>query len=395
MINCIMLIICGSVSVKVPREYAEQALNFLVFNKIRFFSQSVGDDGALTFTLFFPHLKSFAAFCKKNGCAFELSEVRGLPRLYQKYGKRWGVYAGIVLFALIVWQSTKYVWCIDVTGNKSVPSSEIISNLEQLGFTYGSAFGRTDFDVLHNKYLATFNDLCWISVNMEGTHAHVEVRELVDYADEEEKSIKNVVAAESGRVVLIEAFEGKPMVRVGDKVAPGDILLSGIISVRDETVRYECSGGVVLAEVSRDFTVSVPKFEEKKEYTGEKEVRNELIFFKNHIKLLGNYGISYASYDTIEETKQICLFDDILLPVFIKRESAVEYVLQREALDGAAFEAKEKKMLSDALSEALAGGELLEINTEREELDDSVVLHCNIKCLADIAKPVTLGSVTE
>lgn len=390
MISRLFYVIFGFVRAVVPFDLKEELLECFVLNKIRFRRERIEENGDYSYEVFLPH---YVKYLKRSdmGASLSVKKTSGLPRLIGKYGKRWGVLVGIVLFSVIVWLSTRFVWYIDVKGNTTVADSEIIANLEEMGFTYGTNFNKIDFDVLCNKYLSTYDDLCWIFINMEGTHAHVEVRELVDYKNENSDSVKNIVASEAGTIVLVRAKEGKPMVKVGDKVAKGDLILSGIICVADDTVRFECSGGEVFAEVLREFTVIVPKFREKKHYTGEYFEKKELIFLKNRIKLFGNYGISYTNYDTINRRKQISLFGEAQLPIFIETKRFSEYTLVREELAQHELEAEKKRLLSKGIKEALSGGELLNVEYTEEETQDEVIFHCSISCIADIAEPVTVG----
>ena len=137
---------------------------------------------------------------------------------------------GALLSAVMIWLSGRVIWCVNVTGNSTVPDGEIIEILESLGCGVGDFFGDIDFDVLHTRFLMKSDNIGWISVNMNGTHANVEVREIIFGKEEtKEGGFYNVVAAEDGQIVRMAAVEGKPVCEIGDTVLRGELLISGAI----------------------------------------------------------------------------------------------------------------------------------------------------------------------
>jgi len=310
---------------------------------------------------------------------------RGIPRYFRKYSMRGGVYIGAAIFTFLVVISQRIVWKIDVNGCEKTDPELIEQNLAELGFTYGTDFKDLDFDKLHNDYLRFHDDLAWISVNMNGTYADVEVKELSVPNGKDSEGIMNVVASESGTITSIEPHEGKPMIKIGDKVAKGDLLLSGIITTGEDGVRYEPSDGVVFAEVSRDFTIEIPKIESTKVYTGEEFCEKRLIFFKKSIKLSGKYRISPYDYDKINYKERLYLFDIVPLPVFVDKAVYREYDTEDREVASEEADKRIDDLYAERLSECLDDARLIAVRSYRADTDDSYVLRCEVTCEANIA----------
>ena len=243
--------------------------------------------------------------------------MSGLPDIFRRYKKRWGIAVGFLIFVFLVAVSGGRIWCVEISGNSRVADEEIIELLDELGCGVGDTYKNIEFAKLHNAFLLRCKDIAWISVNMDGTHAHVEVREtLADQAKEDNQNY-NVVAGEDGQIEQIAAYEGKPQIAIGDTVRKGELLLSGVISYGETGLRYENAAGEVYAKVIRDFVVEVPLQTEKKIYTGHSTAKKSLVFFQFKSNLFFNSEIPYDSYDTTHRNRQLHLFDTVALPIWL------------------------------------------------------------------------------
>ncbi|MBR4962206.1 MAG: sporulation protein YqfD, partial [Clostridia bacterium] len=205
-------------------------------------------------------------------------------------------------------------------------------------------------------------DIAWLSVYMRGTTAEVQLRETrhpEDYAKPAD-TYANVVAAEAGEIISVQVFEGEAMVVPGDVVLPGELLISGVVSMKKEgESRLEYAAGEVYAETVVPISVEVSRSQEKKVYTGREKVKKSIKIFKKTINLSGNTGIPYATYDTIDKMEEVCLFDRFRLPLVLYSVRYREYETVEKELspDEAAEEAMRR--LKEETERALGTGELL------------------------------------
>lgn len=389
MINYLTFLFCGSYFITVSEKYKEIAVNYLYRNKIKYKNLQITDRSEISFQILSFTSKKLTDDFNKMGIPYSSSTLCGIPRFLTKYSNRHGILLGIILFSIFVPLSQNYVWYMDVKGCENISHKSVIENLEALGFTYGTNFKKIDFDYLRHNYLAANDDLSWISINMQGTYAHIEVRELQDPPKKETSGCTNIVASENGQIVIVESFEGTPVVKPGDFISKGELLISGIMTSGEDTLRYERADGKVLAQVERKFKAVIPKFNNKKTYIGDETVEREIIFFKKTVKVSGNCRISHAEYDTIITKEQLNLFDTVDLPVFFNTKLHRPYISESIPLSEAELYGLKKKLISERTAETTADAELLEITTCEYENDSEIIIIGTVICIADI------GEITE
>lgn len=313
--------------------------------------------------------------------------VRGLPAFRRRYRGRWGIPLGMVLFALIVYVSGTVVWKVEVTGNNELSAETVIRMLEEYGFGVGTRFGNIDFDVLQNDFLLTTDEIAWIAVNMEGTVARVEIREnLGTRRKRQEGSAANMIAAEDGQVLEVRLVGGRAAVVRGDIVRKGELLISGLLTVGEDGLRYEYAAGEVLAQVNRVITAESPLVRTENIPTGSEKQKKTVRFFDKSVKLFINTGITYAKYDTIIENKQLTLPFGLTLPVWITTETVRE--LREETVT-----VSEDRAMADAMilyrvemDKLLADAEILSIDTQKVCQDGVCRIVGRAVCITDIAR---------
>jgi len=131
------------------------------------------------YTVTIPEARAarFRSEAKQRGIGCTVERLPGLPMLVHRYRHRPGILIGAVIFFIIIGISGRVVWDFEITGNKNVSDIEIIEALEGLGCSAGAFIDDIDFALLQNDCLIDAKELAWISVNMDGNLARVEVRE--------------------------------------------------------------------------------------------------------------------------------------------------------------------------------------------------------------------------
>ena len=77
--------------------------------------------------------------------------------------------------------------------------------------------------------LLKVDEIGWLSVNIIGSHANVEVKEKIEKPElEDNPSPCNIKASADGVITKITAGEGMSQVKKGSGVAKGDLLISGV-----------------------------------------------------------------------------------------------------------------------------------------------------------------------
>ena len=384
----------GTVDIAVPDECADKAAGLLVSSGVRFSKLRRGSD-RLSFTVPLRREKFVRAVFARHCIGMETVRERGLPRLVSRYRGRWGIPIGALLLILIVWFSGRLVWSVEVVGNNTVQSSEIIAELERLGFHEGSYIPSVNFDQLQAGLLASRKDLAWAAVNLRGTRATVEVREIVRGDPVPDDSVPhNIVAKENGIVRYVEFHRGEGLVKAGDMVLKGDLLASGVVENKAGT-HFVHARGKVVAEVERSIRIEVPLEVSVKKTTGR-------VFKEKSLKILGfslnffkNTGKEYPMCDRIYSESRLRLNDSIELPVSVAETVWSEYEYETVRISVEEAEREAYRRLRAECAEATRTGELLTREINAGQSGDAFVIDCRLGVLTDIAEESEIGFTTS
>ena len=181
-------------------------------------------------------------------------------------------------------------------------------------------------------------------------------------------------------------LDGKKIVKVGDVVKKGDLLISGVIDSQAQGVRYEHANGIVKAYTIKNISVKIPFENTKKVYTG-RVVREQYYKIYNFpINFLSNSSNLDGLYDTIEKKEMLCLFGISEIPIEITERVHYEYTLQ--SIRYTYNEASEVAFaqLTEQLTTALYSAELISKKVTTYYDDKYYYIECEIYCLEDIAE---------
>ena len=83
----------------------------------------------------------------------------------------------VILIAILLIVTSKFVWNIRVEGNNKINQSEIVSILEQKGLKVGTLKSRVNSQEIINEIRLERADIAWIGISIEGTNAIVKIVE--------------------------------------------------------------------------------------------------------------------------------------------------------------------------------------------------------------------------
>lgn len=273
-----------------------------------------------------------AGECKNLSLTFLQS--RGLPPLLGRYRLRYGLLCGALLAAVTVWIMSGFVWSVQVTGNSAIPEEEITAFLEENGLFSGALSSRQDIGQIKNKMLLSFPNLAHVSLNIRGSLATVEITERVMPPAVASTEACNVVASQDGQIVLAEAYEGVPYVKVGDSVKKGQLLVGGIFDSKVVGYRTVHASAKILARTRRSLSVQGDYAYTQVTPTGREKQRYSLILFGKEIPLY----ISDRPFEKWNEvsSETALSFGDAVLALSLKktvcreiREEPKEYTAEQ------------------------------------------------------------------
>lgn len=321
-------------------------------------------------------------FAKKSGVRVRLVKKQGLPFWVLRHRRRYGIALGAAFFLFSLWFFPQFVWEIRISGNQSIPSGEIYGALEEIGVHRGMRLKDLDYDNLRQALILRLPSLSWCSLNMDGSVVELEVRERV-FAPPTEETPCNLVAGCDGYIVQSKVYAGTPLVKAGDAVVKGDLLVSGVVEYGNGKTAFKAARGEILAQTEHEITVFEPFSVTEERRTGVCKTRRVLTLFHWKIPLyLGSVTGSYQQRTTVTEPE----FFGHRLPLGIIRSDFFE-TEQRQRVDSPQeAEALARKRIQKERETLSRKAQLQKTEESVTVLKDGVRITQKIFCLEDLAE---------
>ena len=188
---------------------------------------------------------------RKSGMKVRIFKKSGLPFFIFRHRDRTGLLIGFAVMFVALFLLSGHVWVIEVDGNTATSSQLIEETFSEAGLTVGCNPNRINIQRIKSDALIKLKTLTWVSINIRGSTAVIEVREAKKSpAIEETAGTSNIVASKDGQVEIIEPYKGTPAVKPGQTVLKGDLLVSGITESRIQTYIFDDAKGYIAARTN-------------------------------------------------------------------------------------------------------------------------------------------------
>lgn len=381
----------GQVWLRVTCPYPERVLNLCSARKLAFWDLEW--EGTETFTCRMSRgdHRILSRAAEKLDCTIEIVRREGAPYTLAKLRHRQALAVGIAACGAAVLIGSFFVWDIQIAGNETVPREVILRSLENNGVHRGCFGFALNGEDIRNHVLLEIPELLWITVNVSGCRAYVEVRERVEAPEPvDEREPTNVVARRDGLILDIQAMDGVRCVLPGTSVEAGELLISGVEDT--ETVGARVLTGMGKAEARTWYTLStvMPLTVAEKQYTGEEKQGYSLVFGTNRVKFFLNSSIGTGNYDKITERTQWSLFG-LPLPVTFVKETFRFYETVPAEVSAAQAESRGEAILTDYLHTLVDpyGTVSSTLCTSRRE-GDGLLVTLTAECVEEIGRAVPI-----
>lgn len=391
----IMNLLQGEVRLRVQGPFPERLMNLCAQDRITFWALEWRDEHQLALTARRRDLRQMRQLAQRVGCTVDVDGMRGLPFFLERFRTRYAFLAGLALSLAAVSILSSFIFTIQVTGNETVPTGEILSELRRLGVrpgVYGPGLERKE---IAGEALLGLEELSWMSLNLHGTRLEVIVREAIPSPKlAEEEGCFDVVAEADGIITQVEALAGEALVKEGDTVTAGEVLISGTVSIKPpeystEPIRYyqTHARGRILARTWRTITASIPIHATVKEYTGQSKTQCVLTILGRRIEFYRNAGVSWAYYDKTNQVYQAPLPGGGVLPFSwtVERYRAYEPVSAEVDL-AAAQTLLEERLMAELNSKIGADGQVAATTFTARVKDGVLYVTLTAECSEEIGR---------
>lgn len=381
----------GSALVKVSGASVSILLSRCASSGIELMSATPGDAYTLLLRLPYRQLPQLENLAARSMCSIQVESTAGAVRLRAVLRRRLAVFLCLLLALGAVFWSKAYIWEIQVSGNDTVTTGEILDALEQCGVETGACWLGFTSDSIRSRMLVLLPELSWMTVNIYGSRAEVIVRERIPKPEMlEEDSPADLVAARSGVITNVLALAGQEQVKEGQAVMQGETLVSGAIADIHGQTRTVHAFGEVRASTYYELTAVSPAQKAEKIYSGRERSRWALVIGDKRINFYGNSSNYDDSCDKIYSVYKLEIKGLFSLPVSLVREKSVYY----ETAPAAADEKLMYEQMKTVLRSRLPDGETDEVRAaaySQTRTEDMLTVCLRAECEENIAAVVPIG----
>ena len=303
--------VSGTVSIRIKGDMPEKFINLCLIQNIFLWNiAKIGNDFYACMRL--PDFFCIRPIARKSHTKVQVISHRGLPFVIKKIKHRKMLVIGALLCLLALNIASSYIWFVDVTGLKNVPTERIKQIAWQNGLKPGIIKDSVNAKTVENEILLSIPEIAWVGISFTGTRAVIEVVEKT-MPKQEDKSPAHIIAAKDGIITEFITLNGQPVVKKGDTVKKGDMLIKGIITEplpANETVQPPSAGnllpqqrtvkakGIIKARVWYESYGEAELSKLAYNRTGRKEVGVTVRIGSNEITLKEAQHIPFDQYET-------------------------------------------------------------------------------------------------
>lgn len=307
----------------------DRFLNICTSKKVRLWDVHTKDNE----TYFFVEYKNnpvFDTIIEKTGVNIKLISEHGIPYIYKKNRKRKMFIIGFLLYFILIWEFTTFIWDINVYGYNNYSAEEVEKNIKEKYIGLGTKTSDVDCDMLESSLREEYKDIAWISCEVKGTQLNVNMTETITPGSIDKSSSPcNIVAAKDAVICDMIIKEGSGVHGVGDEVKKGDVLVSGAVNIFNEydellQTDYVCADAVIYGQSILPYEYSFTLEHYEKEYSGKTKKYHAIDINGTNIEPF-KYNDEYENCDIVTDYNKLKLFETFYLPIVCKKTIVSEY----------------------------------------------------------------------
>lgn len=389
---------CGRVTVTVSGAFPEGLLNECAAAGVEIISAVPVDDFTLSLTVPYRRLKLLRRLAERSMCTLSGEQEAGALSTGKRLRRRTVPIMLLLALVLLLFWSRAYIWEIEVTGNETVPTGEILDVLEQCGVGIGSFWPAFTSDNIRSEALVKLPDLAWLTVNVYGSRAQVIVRERIEKPEmiDNDEPV-DILAKKDGFIINVQALGGEALVKAGQAVTEGQTLISGAVGSAYSGIRTVHAYGDVTARTYYELTAVSPAMEQEKVYTGAEKSRWALVIGGSRVNFYGNSSIPDSDCDKIYSEYKLGIKGLFSLPVSLVKEISRFYETAEAETDAYQVRLMLEQKLHQRLLEEIGGGKIISESYTRSESGGiiSVCLRAECEESIGVSRPMDEAQLRE
>ncbi len=234
-------------------------------------------DGALCFVTSYAQSALVDRLLEENGLTYKKGGYIGLKPLMKRLLSRPFLLAATALSLALVAVFGNFIYGYSVKGNEQVNTSSIESILRENGVDGFVWKGQVDL-VAVKRQISALEGVSFASVKVTGNRLSVEIKEELPHVTPDEPQYAAALSLYPAVVTKVVAESGTPLVRSGDVVSPGDVLVAPVHTFT-EGEEAAPARAAVWGVVTYQKEVLLPCYTVESVLTGETFTQRRVTFF--------------------------------------------------------------------------------------------------------------------
>ena len=318
------------VCIHVISEASERFINMCRYKVVNLWDIAKTEQG-FTAKLSKDDFMELKDICHKTRSKIAVTKRVGIPFLLFKYRKHYSFIVGILISCVMIYVCSLFVWNISFTGNAQYTNSTLLKYLASKDIHAGIFVSSIECDAIEQAMRNDFDNITWVSAQISGTRLIIHIKESEDAVVSREISEENrdIIASCDGVVQSIITRKGTPLVKPGDTVTKGQILVSGVVDILNDGGEvigkvHTKSDADILISSSIEYSDSLDVVHQEKIYTGNKTTKKILGVVNSDIELSLPFKI-FENADVVTEVNDLALTESFYLPFYYGDKIYYEY----------------------------------------------------------------------
>lgn len=253
-------------------------------------------------------------------------ENLGLLKLKENLNKNKILLIFITLGLLLIYNLSNIIFKVEVIHHDKFIRELVTNELTKHDikrYTFKKSY--QELEEIEDKILEDNKDVLeWLEIIINGTYLSVRVEERIIKDDTNKYEHQSIIAKKNAVIKRINAKSGEVIREEDTYVKKGDTIISGFITLPNNTKIPTMADGVVYGEVWYEVDIDYPFVYQESNLTGKSKTGITIKFFNKEINLFNN--TNYKSFSS----KNKILFQDNLLKLQIIKEKRYEMIIKDE-----------------------------------------------------------------
>lgn len=208
-------------------------------------------ENGIAFTISAAEMAETDKTFKRAGIKYSILKHKGIGATFKGIIKRYGLIAGAAVFITSVALYSLCVFGTEIKGNENVKDETILNAIYSGGVKFPIILKEPNIDAIKTELLK-IDGISGAEVTRNGAKLFINILESQPGTDIEDTRIADIVATEDGVITSVVTVSGTPLVKAGDAVRKGDVLIAGYIVDAEENKVPVRAAGEVYAKIWRE-----------------------------------------------------------------------------------------------------------------------------------------------